>query len=290
MSRHLDPRVTPLRADGLAAEKLRGEVDADAFAAPQRLRVRAPSAFLRQEPDARSEAVNQVLFGEAFEAYDVQDRWVWGQSRADDYVGWAPREAFAADEWEPDYRVRVLRALVLDGPNVKAPALGHLSLNAHIKAVGERDGFIEAAGLGWLWSGALAPHDRRAPDWVAVCEMFEHAPYVWGGRDSLGVDCSGLVQAGLMAAGMRCPRDTDMQREALGAPLGEDALAGVMSGQGLERGDLVFWKGHVGVMTDGATLLHANAHHMMTATEPLAAAVARIAESAGPVIAVRRLP
>ena len=125
----------------------------------------------------------------------------------------------------------------------------------------------------FLYAKHLAPIDAREPDFVAIAERFLEAPYLWGGRTSEGIDCSGLAQTALMAAGIAAPRDSDMQEAALGRPLPlDDALAQ------LRRGDLVFWKGHVGVMRDAATLLHANGWAMKVASEPLAEARARIAE------------
>ena len=118
-----------------------------------------------------------------------------------------------------------------------------------------------------------------ALDFVTVAEQFLNAPYVWGGKTASGIDCSGLIQVALQAAGIECPRDTDMQEKALG-----DAIAAAT-----QRGDLVLWKGHVGVMLDGERLLHANAWHMMVAVEPLAEAVSRIEKIAGPILSVRRL-
>jgi cell wall-associated NlpC family hydrolase len=133
---------------------------------------------------------------------------------------------------------------------------------------------------GYLPARHLAPLDRVEPDFVAVAERFLGTPYLWGGKTNNGVDCSGLVQVALAACGMPCPRDSDMQERALGAPV---ALADS------RRGDLLFWKGHVAIVRDAATLLHANAFHMMVAVEPIAEALARIEAAGSPVTSVKRL-
>jgi cell wall-associated NlpC family hydrolase len=126
----------------------------------------------------------------------------------------------------------------------------------------------------------LAPLKAKQADFVAVAEEFLNAPYLWGGKTSLGIDCSGLVQVALQAAGQACPRDSDMQEMALGklSSLGE-----------MRRGDLIFWKGHVAIACDGETLLHANAHHMMVAIEPTAEAIARIKTAGSEVTSVKRI-
>ena len=134
-----------------------------------------------------------------------------------------------------------------------------------------------AVAEGFVSARALAPADSAAPDFVAVAERFIGVPYVWGGKTFRGLDCSGLIQTALQAASIACPRDTDMMEERLGHAVARDQI---------KRGDLVFWKGHVGVMRDAQTLLHANAFHMQVTSEPLDAAIARIST---PVTSIKRL-
>jgi cell wall-associated NlpC family hydrolase len=136
--------------------------------------------------------------------------------------------------------------------------------------------------LGFVWRSHLAPLDAPAADFVAVAETLLGAPYLWGGKSSIGVDCSGLVQISLAAADRKAPRDSDMQEARLGKP--------VSAGAPLQRGDLVFWKGHVGIMRDATTLLHANGTHMLVSSEPLDEVRARnLSAGAGDITAVKRL-
>jgi cell wall-associated NlpC family hydrolase len=139
-------------------------------------------------------------------------------------------------------------------------------------AVTDSNGFVPACHL--------MPVGTREPDYVAVAERFLGVPYLWGGKSSLGLDCSGLVQIALTASGAACPRDSDMQEHALGAavPLTE-----------LQRGDLVFWNDHVAIVRDQATLIHANAFHMAVAFEPAREAITRIAAAGSEVTSVRRV-
>jgi cell wall-associated NlpC family hydrolase len=144
--------------------------------------------------------------------------------------------------------------------------------------------FAKLADGSYVPSRHISEHDRHAPDWVAIAERFAGVPYLWGGRSRLGIDCSGLLQAAMQAAGLACPRDTDMQQAELGQDVAiRDDL------DGLTRGDMVFWPGHVGIMIDAFMLLHANAHHMGVVAEPLASAVDRIVRTGASIAAIKRL-
>jgi cell wall-associated NlpC family hydrolase len=188
------------------------------------------------------------------------------QARRDGYVGYVERAALAAPRAAASHRVAAVRAIVFAEPALKSRPVALLPLNAMLTA-GERSGeMVSIDGLGWMFERQLAPAGRFASDFVTVAESLVGAPYLWGGRGGDGLDCSGLVQQALLACGRSCPRDSD-QQQALGSPVDAAALA---------RGDLVFWPGHVAIMIDAARIVHANAHHMAVAVEPLAQAIARI--------------
>jgi cell wall-associated NlpC family hydrolase len=284
-----DPRLTPARPD-LAAAHLRGRIAAPRFAEGVLMRVVATHAPLRREPRADASLDTQLLCGEAFILYDRDENGHgWGQSVGDGYVGYVPLDALDEAAPEPNRRVSALRTPVYPGPSLKLPTEHFLSLGAGVHVLGEENGYARISfgnhGTGYVHTRHLAPRTALEPDHVAVAERFMHAPYLWGGRTSLGLDCSGLVQLALAAAGIPAPRDTDMQEARLGVPL--PVSEGLHAPQ---RGDLVFWKGHVGIIGDDAMLIHANGHHMAVAREPLAEAVARIARNSyGPVTAIRRL-
>jgi cell wall-associated NlpC family hydrolase len=128
----------------------------------------------------------------------------------------------------------------------------------------------------------LGPVATREGDFVAVAERFVGVPYLWGGKTSFGLDCSGLVQLALASCGMECPRDSDMQERALGTAIASDV-------SDLHRGDLMFWNGHVAILCDAGTLVHANGFHMAVATEPVADAITRIRASGSEVTSVKRI-
>jgi cell wall-associated NlpC family hydrolase len=183
---------------------------------------------------------------------------------------------------EPTHRVCAPRTFVYPAASIKEPPLLALPLSAQVSIVDERGSFLVTRDRGFIWRPHLAPLDAPAEDFVAVAERLLDAPYLWGGKSSIGVDCSGLVQIALAAAGRAAPRDSDMQEAQLG-----EAVA---IGAPLARGDLVFWKGHVGIMRDPTTLLHANGTHMLVSSEPLALVRARNLDAgAGDITGVRRL-
>jgi cell wall-associated NlpC family hydrolase len=279
-----DRRLTPARPD-LAADHLRGLFDAPRYAKGQSRRVVAASAPLRRAPQAEAPLETEALHGEGVTVYDESEGWAWVQLDRDKYVGYLPGAALAAPS-EPTHRIAALRAHAYPGPSIKSPPRMALSLGARLAIVGHDGDFaISTDGL-HVWARHLAESGWREPDYVAVAERFLETPYLWGGRTSEGIDCSGLVQTALAAAGQASPRDSDMQEAGSGERIAiDDPLTP------LARGDLVFWKGHVGIMRDPVTLLHANGWHMKVVSEPLAEARARIAANGGGggVTSVRRL-
>ncbi|MBO0902660.1 C40 family peptidase [Jiella sonneratiae] len=282
-----DARLNAFRTD-LADIRLEGRVEAARFVAGKPRVVAAPLAPLRRRPREDAALDTELLMGERVAVFEDGDEgWCWVQAEADGYVGYVPAACLAAagDAAPPTRRVAVPRTLVFPAPDIKRPPLGALPMGALVAVTGEAEDKNAAyAGLatgGYVVKQHLAPLQRFAEDFVAVAERFVGVPYLWGGRSALGIDCSGLVQLALSTSGVAAPRDTDMQERTLGT-----RLAGI---EGLERGDLIFWKGHVGIMVDGGRLLHANAFHMMTAIEPLQETLDRLAAKAVAVTSVRRL-
>jgi cell wall-associated NlpC family hydrolase len=268
-----DPRLTLARGD-LAGQSLEGLVRADRFEPARPMRLVIPFAPVRAAPSVEAEQVDQLLFGEIFEVADFEAGFAWGQAARDGYVGWLEAAGLSPRLLEATHRVTALRTFSYVAPSIKAATRGPFSLNTLV-AAGETEGpLTRVEGAGWMPAAHLTPIGAAFEDPADVAGRFVGTPYLWGGRDSVGIDCSGLVQQALYAAGRACPRDTDLQA-GLGVGIAADDLW---------RGDLVFWRGHVGMMLEEARLLHANAHHMAVAIEPLAEAVARI----GPPIAFRR--
>jgi cell wall-associated NlpC family hydrolase len=275
-----DPRITPARPD-LAAAHLRGKVEAGRFVEGTVQEVIAGTASVRNAPSHGATQVTEALRGERVTIYETDDEgWAWGQLAADGYVGWLPAAALLAPETPPTHKVTVLRTFVFPGPSIKLPPTDALPLGAQLAVVREEDSFAVLASGGYAPKRHLTTLDVRESDFVAVAERFVGTPYLWGGKTSLGIDCSGLVQVALAACGIPCPRDTDMQETALGKPA---SLAG------LQSGDLIFWKGHVAIARGRNSMIHGNAFHMAVAIEPVAEALARIGSAGSQVTSVRRL-
>jgi cell wall-associated NlpC family hydrolase len=272
-----DPRLTPARPD-LAAASLRGQVSAERYVEGRRVQIAVALAALRRRPDPAASLETQALYGETLAVYEERDGWAWGQLERDGYVGYL--KASALGEPQPaTHRVAALRTHAYPGPNIKLPPAMALPLGARIAMAAESGDFLLDGQGRCYWKRHLAPAESAEPDFVAVAETFLHAPYLWGGRTSEGIDCSGLTQAGLTAAGIAAPRDSDML-EKLGTSVDGP----------LKRGDLVFWRGHVGIMQDAQRLLHANGWHMSVVSEPLTEARARIAAGGGgEITSIRRL-
>ncbi|HEX8570996.1 MAG TPA: NlpC/P60 family protein [Caulobacteraceae bacterium] len=236
-----------------------------------RRRCAAPAAAIRAEPDVTSEQVDQLLFGEDFEVADAGEGWVRGRAVRDGYEGWVEGAALHAAGAAPTHAVAALRTYAFPEPDLKSTPPRLYSMNSLVRVV-EHDGrFARAEDAGWFFEPHLRPLEAHEADPVAVAERFVGAPYQWGGRESLGLDCSGLVQQALYACGLPCPRDSDAQAQALGREIDP-------AGEPLRRGDLVFARGHVGMLVAADRVLHANSHHMAVVVEPLETVVARMAE------------
>jgi cell wall-associated NlpC family hydrolase len=279
-----DPRITPARAD-LAAKFLEGKVAAPRYVEGCIYEVIEAQAPLRREPRPDAPLETEALKGERVAVYDLnQEGWAWGQLAADGYVGYLPTNALAPAGAAPTHKVTTLRTLAFPGPSIKLPPVEALPLGARVVIARIDDRMaVTSAGV-YLPARHLAPLGDNESDFVAVAERFLGTPYLWGGKTALGLDCSGLVQVALTACGRSCPRDSDMQERALGTPV---AASGDFSH--LRRGDLVFWKGHVAIARDRASMIHANAFHMAVAMEPIADAIARIRAAGNEVTGVRRL-
>jgi cell wall-associated NlpC family hydrolase len=278
-----DPRLTPARPD-LAAKYLEGKIEAARFVAGEAFEISDAIAPLRSEPSPDAELLTQALKGERVTVYDrTGEGWAWGQMNSDGYVGWLPDRALAKPAAAPTHKITSLRTFAFPGPSIKLPPVDALPMGAMVTVLRE-DGVFAVTREGWYLPlphvGSL-DHDER--DFVSVAERFAGTPYLWGGKSSLGIDCSGLVQVALNAAGTGCPRDSDMQQDGLGRTL--DAA----ESNRLQRGDLIFWKGHAAIVRDADTIVHANAHHMATTIENTRGAIARIKTAGSEVIAIKRL-
>jgi hypothetical protein len=275
MANSFDRRITPVRAD-LAAASLQGKVAAPRFVTGEEASIAVGRASLRTAPSADAAQDSELLHGERVTVYERKDGWAWVQAANDSYVGYVREEHLAAP-FTVELQISALMTPVFSKADLKSPIRDMLPLTADVNFLGREGDYLQIAAGAYVYQFHVALPAEVQPDFVAVAESFFGVPYVWGGKTFAGADCSGLIQTALAASGIRAPRDTDMM---------ERHFADTRNPT-LDRGDILFWKGHMGVMLDTERLLHANAFHMMVAIEPVTEAIARIEKIAGPVTSVK---
>jgi Bacterial dipeptidyl-peptidase Sh3 domain/NlpC/P60 family len=281
---HDDPRVTPARGD-LAAKHLEHRVQAKRYVEGTPRQVVAPSAPVRREPRPDALLDTEALRGEIVTVYDAtEEGWSWGQLQSDSYVGWLPTDALGPVGAPATHRVAVMRTLMFSAPSLKTAPLEGLSFGCRLAIARVEPPFAVTAANAFVPLKHLADVNAQERDFVSVAERFLGVPYLWGGKTSFGLDCSALVQLSLGACDMPCWRDSDMQEVSF---LPEIEPAADLSN--LQRGDLIFWEGHVAIVRDRSTVIHANGYHMAVAIEPTAEAVARNRADGFEISSVRRL-
>jgi cell wall-associated NlpC family hydrolase len=275
----LEKRLNAYRND-MADIRLKGQVDAKVFREGVLMQMVKPIATLHRAPSFEGAQETQVLFGEIVRVFDENDGWVWVQLQHDFYVGYLRREFLQTKAHTTTHYVRELATQIYQSPSIKVQPVSFLPLNSTVSVTALSGDFAELAGGGFVFAQHLSPLDQRSSDFVSVAERFLYLPYYWGGKSVAGIDCSGLVQSALHACGLVSPRDADIQEMTLGTKVERENL---------QRGDLIFWAGHVGIMQDHETLLHASGHHMLVVSEKLAATDARTLAKGTPIRSIKRL-
>jgi len=278
----LDRRLNAYR-DDLADIRLKGRVEANGFVEGRQARIRVPVADLHAAPRADSGVDTQLLMGEELRIFDEREGWCWVQAGRDGYVGHVRAQHVEETGAAATHRVAVPRSFIYPGPDMKLAGAEGVSIGSQVTIVGS----AETRGTAYhlladgraIVAAHLEPVSASADDAVAVAERLEDTPYLWGGASAFGIDCSGLVQLSQHMAGRSVLRDTDMQAASIGTEIG---------GDGLRRGDLVFWKGHVAIVTGPDAVIHASGAAMLVTREPLSAAIDRIARLYGMPTGYRR--
>ena len=276
----LDPRLNAFRPD-LADEMLRGKVEADRFAAGELYEIAESVVPLHSAARFDALRMTELLYGERVKVFAVEEGWAWVKAAHDGYVGYVPASALSREITSAGHRVAVPLTFMYPAPDVKSVPAVALPLNARVEITETADRFMRLRNGRFVFAGHLKALSGPEADFVSVAERFLHVPYLWGGKTFTGIDCSGLVQTALHAAGLTCPRDTDLQERELGFPVHDH--------NALKRGDLIFWNGHAGIMVDHEQFLHANGHFMQVTLEPLSTAITRIAMAGGQLTGIKRL-
>jgi cell wall-associated NlpC family hydrolase len=276
----LDPRLNAFRPD-LADEMLRGKVEAERFAAGELYEIAEAVVPLHSAARFDARRTTELLYGERVKVFAVEEGWAWVKAAHDGYVGYVPSSALSREITSAAHRVSVPLTFMYPAPDIKSVPTVVLPLNARVEITETADKFMRLRNGRFVFTDHLKVSTNHESDFVSVAERFLHVPYLWGGKTFLGLDCSGLVQTALHAAGLTCPRDADLQEKELGFPVHDH--------KALLRGDLIFWNNHAGIMVDKERIVHANAYFMQVTLEPLSAVITRIAMAGGQLTGIKRL-
>jgi len=273
-----DSRITPIRRD-LASAAYKAIVKRKKYVTAKLATVK--SAFTPLYSNKGSKLSTQLLYGEECDVFETKNGWSWIQSRRDNYVGYTPTINLTRKIYKPNSKVISLRTVIYTKPDIKSVTKGYLSFNSLVEVIKIKGKYSLIKNLGWCPSLDLVKIKSSKFNHIDLSKQYLDTPYLWGGRDSMGIDCSGLVQNLHQINNRPFPRDTDMQEIFV--------TNEVKFEKDLKAGDLVFWKGHVAMMIDNSNIIHANAFHMKTAIEPLSTAKKRILKSNGKIKKLGRL-
>lgn len=284
---NLDPRLTLARPD-IAEVALKDELESGRYTTPKAQRVSVALADLKREPTSSAPLLTQAVMGEKVDVLLDVDGWSFARLCGDGYVGYIKSSALTPHSPLPTHKVSVPMTHVYAKPDLKTAQPLPLPFLSQIAIGGAptQNGFVEVKGQGWVYNKHLVPLDQALGDRVETALTFLHTPYLWGGRSCSGIDCSALVQLVLQAAGQACPRDTDLQNAQLGTLVSRhfDPALG-------KRGDLVFFPGHVGMLINSQSMIHANATRMKVSIDTVATVMSWLeGKVEEPFRSIRRLP
>jgi len=220
------------------------------------------------------------LFGETADILENVNGFLKIRNKRDSYEGYVHSMSLERSPFISTHYVTQQATLIFEKQDIKSPMPFRLPFGGEVmlEECGD-DKFVRINQHYFGIKNHFAPLGTEiTDDFVSIAEtLFIGAPYLWAGRSPDGTDCSGLVQMAAFGVGIALPRDSGEQE----AFLKED-----IQDKPRKRGDIVFWKGHVGIMVNETEIIHANAHHMKSVIEPLCDVVQR---AEGAITSVKRL-
>jgi cell wall-associated NlpC family hydrolase len=242
------------------------------------------AADIRESSDETldiSKGDSQLLYGESFEALELLIDHVYGRSLVDNYCGYIHKDMLKLEAAPPTHFVDTNLAHIYSGPDFKSRPVKLLPFmsRTYIQDENRTNDFVQIDKDQWIFCSAIKPLTelKKENKIIDTAKMFYGAPYLYGGRSILGIDCSSLVQLCILRSGIEaCPADADQQEPVLGQTVSIDQA---------QPGDIAYFEGHTGIMLEHNQVLNATARYMKVVIEPLE----QLIDAYGKITSLKRL-
>ncbi|MBD1135578.1 C40 family peptidase [Pelagibacterales bacterium SAG-MED47] len=206
-----------------------------------------PITNIYSKPCLKSEVTSQILYGEKFKVLSKKRNWVKIKTSFDNYKGFIKKDKFYKN-FKPSFKIYKLKSKIFKKKkNNFIPINKFLFFGTGIVALSKGKNYIEYKKNMWIKKKDLKKINHVEKKFIKVLKLFLGCKYMWGGKTSNGIDCSALIQIYFYYNRIFFPRDTKDQIQFCKKKINKK----------INKGDIIFWKGHVGMCINQSKFIHA---------------------------------